>query len=68
MPTFRETFESADPTEQERYNPITEETRLQFLADIFRLRDPTIAFSIGDIMITGGGYLTLVEIYFKKGF
>lgn len=68
MPTFAETFESADPIEQERYIPITKETKLRFLADVLRLRDPTMAFSVGDVIAIGSGYLTLVEVYFKGGF
>lgn len=67
MPTFAETFESAEPTEQERYAPITKETKLRFLADILRLRDPTMAFSIGDILFVVGSHAAVIEVYSKTG-
>ncbi len=67
MVTPARVFESADPIEQERCAPINEKTKLRFLGDILQLRDPTMAFSLGDVLFVVGSLATAVEVYFKTG-
>ncbi|QQG42333.1 MAG: DUF5317 family protein [Candidatus Giovannonibacteria bacterium] len=67
MPTPARVFETADPIEQERYAPINEKTKLRFLGDILQLRDPTMAFSIGDVLFVVGSHASAVEVYLNTG-
>ena len=67
MATPAKVFETLETIEQERCAPITSKTKLRFLGDVLQLRDPTMAFSVGDVLVVVGSYVTMIEVYFKTG-